>query len=333
MISVALCTYNGEKYIREQLESILSQTEPVDEIVICDDRSSDRTVETAAGIRDSHRGKTRIRIEVNDRNLGVSKNFEKALSLCSGDIIFLSDQDDIWDPEKVRRVREALEKDPRCLLVFTDAKLIDGEGNDLGQSLWDVSKPRLKETYSAADFTGLRFITGATAAIRRELLEHTLPVPECWIHDAWLAINAAVYGGVAHLDEKLISYRQHEANVIGAAKRPLREQIRHTGENIGRSVRFRTTMKERFQSFLDRSGAALSEEDREEVRDCLRFWEESEKLGSQPVPRGLGTIARHLVKKKYRKYNHGIYGVMVDLFIVFGKKGAERPAEGSYDHQ
>ncbi len=98
--SVAMCTYNGESYLDEQLQSILEQTEPIDEIVICDDGSIDKTLSI---IEKFIKAGTPIRLILNQKNLGYTRNFEKAICLCSGDIIFLADQDDIWMPEKVKK--------------------------------------------------------------------------------------------------------------------------------------------------------------------------------------------------------------------------------------
>src|SRR5574344_1867255 len=128
MISVALCTYNGEKYIEEQLLSIIHQTEKVDEIVVCDDCSVDNTIKKVEHIAVEHPEIT-FNIKVNEQNLGVTKNFEKAIFLCKGDIVFLSDQDDVWNPNKVASIVQWFEKHPDKSTVFTNAILIDEQGS------------------------------------------------------------------------------------------------------------------------------------------------------------------------------------------------------------
>ena len=115
-ISVAICTYNGEQFIESQLESICSQNYPVDEIVICDDGSTDKTVQKANDFLKEHFQEYRI-IE-NQQNLGFRKNFEKAIGITQGEIIFLCDQDDVWKKDKVEKMVEAFQVNDKCLMVF-----------------------------------------------------------------------------------------------------------------------------------------------------------------------------------------------------------------------
>lgn len=126
MISVAICTYNGELYIKELLDSILNQTMPVDEIVICDDKSTDNTIPIVQEIASTHNNATFIIIK-NNTKLGVRKNFEKALNICNGDIKFLSDQDDIWFPTKVKTIYDYFNTNIVKTVVFTNALLIDNK--------------------------------------------------------------------------------------------------------------------------------------------------------------------------------------------------------------
>lgn len=123
MISVAMCTYNGEKYIREQLESIINQSMLPDEIVICDDCSKDTTLEILKDTLNSYNGI--VQLVSNKHNLGYRKNFEKAISLCHGDIIFLSDQDDVWNKDKIEIIKTEIEKDKNILLAFHDVEIVD----------------------------------------------------------------------------------------------------------------------------------------------------------------------------------------------------------------
>src|SRR5262245_33463585 len=122
-ISIALCTYNGAKFLSSQLESYLVQTQMPDEVVVCDDRSNDQTVEILKAF--AERAPFSVRVLVNDQNLGSTKNFEKAISLCSGEFIFLSDQDDIWNPDKIEKMTAPFENDPDVGLVFSDVELVD----------------------------------------------------------------------------------------------------------------------------------------------------------------------------------------------------------------
>src|SRR5688572_4651531 len=131
-----MCTYNGEAYLLAQLQSIAAQTSPPDELVICDDGSTDATVDIAqafaAGVPFP------VRLYTNERTVGSTKNFEKAIGLCTGDVIALADQDDVWRPEKLARIAAALAAAPDVGLVFSDADVVDAASRSLGLRLWDL---------------------------------------------------------------------------------------------------------------------------------------------------------------------------------------------------
>jgi glycosyltransferase involved in cell wall biosynthesis len=225
MISVAMCTYNGESYLTAQLESIAQQSCPVDELVICDDRSSDRTV---AILKDfAEKAPFSMKIVVNEVNLGSTKNFEKALSLCKGDVLFLSDQDDVWRHDKVERILAYFEENPSHDAVFTNADLIDGNGSLKPGTLWesfgfDAQKQALWKAGGANEilFRGY-IVTGATMAIKRAVVKELSPFPlhlRHYIHDAWIALALGVRNRIGFIDDTLISYRIHESQQVGFGK-------------------------------------------------------------------------------------------------------------------
>ena len=135
-ITTILCTYNGAAYIEQQLQSIIKQSQEVDEIIICDDGSTDKTLEIIATFMKYK--PTKIQLYVNKETLRVNKNFEKALRLSTGDYIFFSDQDDIWETNKVELILKIFKENPTAQGVFSNAHLIDDEGNKMdSKSLWD----------------------------------------------------------------------------------------------------------------------------------------------------------------------------------------------------
>lgn len=203
MISVVMATYNGEKYIREQLNSILSELEEDDEVVISDDHSSDRTIQIIESIQDS-----RIKIFINPGQAGVNKNFENALKMASGDIIFFSDQDDIWLPGKVEACKEAL-KDCDC--VFHDALVIDAQGNTLKNSFYNNRLPsgNFWRNLWKTSYMSCRM------AINRNTLKYVLPYPKklyCY-QEGWVGSMIALKSKVKFIDFKGIKYRRHTCNV------------------------------------------------------------------------------------------------------------------------
>ena len=190
-IGVALCTYNGARYLQAQLDSILDQDLPVNEVMIGDDGSSDQTLQLLqAFVPRAQALGIRVEIVQHARNLGYVRNFADALMRCQADILFLCDQDDVWHPGRVRRYVQRFQADPALLLLHSDAWLVDAQGAPLGQRLLDVlvvhpAEVELERSGLAIDAILLRnFITGATCALRRGLLAGSLPVPPGWSHDA-----------------------------------------------------------------------------------------------------------------------------------------------------
>ena len=220
MISVALCTFNGEKYIREQINSILNQTMRVDEIVICDDLSTDNTVSIVQELADFY-PTTTFRIEVNEKKLGVRLNFEKALHLCSGDIRFLSDQDDIWMPEKVATIYVFFQSHPNKDVVFTNAWLINEDGIIISEkNIFDCVGLDSTFLHKATldNYIDLFLVenraTGATMAIKKTV-NVFFDYPTTLLHDYILAIEALTRNSLGIIDVPLIKYRIHSSQTLG----------------------------------------------------------------------------------------------------------------------
>lgn len=218
--SVALCTYNGEKFLREQLDSILKQTKAVDEIVVCDDGSTDTTLQI---LEEYHQKKSEIfRIFKNEINLRSVKNFEKAISLCQNEIIFLCDQDDLWVENKVSTIVNYFEKNPKIEVIATNGYGIDDAGNLLEvHSLWDIPRFFQEENIEIDYFKIIAFAgniaTGASMALRKRFVQKVIPFPviEEFHHDEWIALNAASNQSFEFLQEKLFKYRIHSQQQVG----------------------------------------------------------------------------------------------------------------------
>lgn len=222
-ISVAMCTLNGESYLRAQLDSILGQSCNVDEIVVADDGSTDRTREILLEYR--KRSPQLFRLHFHGTNLGTIGNFQFALEKCRGDYIFLCDQDDVWHTQKVAIMMRRLQA-RHCLLVFTDARLIGPSGTRLDSSLWErwkftAARRLLWRWMPGAALLDLlnnnNKVTGATVAMRSSLLQNSLPIrlPKGYWHDAWFAMHAAARGGLAFDSTRLIDYRIHPKQQVG----------------------------------------------------------------------------------------------------------------------
>ena len=217
MISVALCTYNGERFLREQLQSICTQSLPVDEVVIGDDRSCDNTII----IINSFKDKLPLRILDSSRHQGGKKNFLRTIYECKGDIIFLSDQDDIWNPNKVETIKNYFDTHGNVDAIFTDATLIDSDGKPLegNRTLWDyffdeISRKRCEMGFMIEEFCSSSHATGATMAFRKKLTSRFPNRDDIW-HDELIARLAVSSHSLAYLPECLTRYRIHSSQQIG----------------------------------------------------------------------------------------------------------------------
>jgi len=221
-ISVAMCTYNGAEFLPQQLQSIVEQLRPPDEIVICDDGSTDKT--QALLKQFAAESPIPVSLRFNDQNLGSSRNFEQAIRLCAGDVIALSDQDDVWRSDKLQYVEESFNGTPRAGLFFSDAEIVDVDLNPLGKTMWEVIDFNAQKRKLVAISRGHEVlitgwtVTGATMAFRSGFVNLALPIPDgiAMIHDGWIALTIASVADVVMIDEPLIKYRQHGRQQIGA---------------------------------------------------------------------------------------------------------------------
>ena len=319
-ISVAMCTFNGADFLPAQLQSIIAQSRPPDELVICDDGSTDNTrilLEKFAA-----QSPFPVSLHFNERNLGSVKNFEKAISLCTGDAIALCDQDDVWRSDKLQLIENGFCNDD-VGLVFSDADIVDENLKPLGRRMWDevnfdARKRKFVRTGRACEvlITGWT-VTGATMAFRSGFAKLALPVPEgiAMIHDGWIALAVASVANVVIIEEPLINYRQHARQQIGA---PTRGQNETTGG-------VKTTFRRRNSSAdLHKTLAALEERltahrNAFDSRNALSFISDYSyhlnvraNLPQRRLNR-VPSILRELVTRRYHEYANGFKSAAKDL--------------------
>ena len=212
LISIAMATYNGEKYLREQLESIYAQTYKNIEVVVTDDGSTDKTVEILEEYANSHG----LRYYINEINLGFVKNFEKAVDLCRGDYIALSDQDDIWLPYKLSTLMENIGDN---ILACSDLALINENGQTLEESFFESTNRSKNEKFTFYKLMFRNYIWGCTILMKKDLLKKAHPIPiNAESHDQWYGLVASAVGSIYLHKKSLILYRQHDKNKFGAKK-------------------------------------------------------------------------------------------------------------------
>ena len=221
-ISIALCTYNGERFLKEQLDSFVQQTLPPYELVVCDDCSSDSTCEILEKF--SQTAPFPVRIFRNEYTLGLIKNFSKAASLCQGEYLAFSDQDDFWLPDKLEACFRVINKAELeygkniPLLVHSDLRLIDNENRVIALSCMKVRHMRHVDVDPLNTLLVRNYVSGCTSLCNKILIKESLPFPDIITnHDGWVALNAASRGRVLFIPEAKVLYRQHAFNVTGRA--------------------------------------------------------------------------------------------------------------------
>ena len=220
IIDILLPTYNGEKYIKEQLDSILQQTYQNIRIIISDDCSKDSTPEILKQYSEKDK---RIIVYLQEQNLGVVKNIEFLLKKVENNFYMLSDQDDVWKPEKIEKSLETLKKE-KADLVFGDLEVVDQNLKTIYPSFGDfmLLNRKIHKTINSYKLNYLyNCVTGCTVIAKKETIEKILPLPQkskYLIHDHWIGLMASLNGKLAYMDEKYIKYRQHGDNQVGTDK-------------------------------------------------------------------------------------------------------------------
>ncbi len=220
-IDILLATYNGERFLSEQIDSILNQTYANWNLIIRDDGSTDNTLVIINDYIDKYPEKIKF-IKDDKKNLGSSKNFSELLSHTESKYIMFCDQDDVWLPKKNElSVNEILKLEKRYrnnvpLLVFSDLFVVDENINIVSDSFWKLKK-RDPQNTALNRLILQNVITGCTTIMNRRLIELSLPIDEkAMMHDWWIAIVASAFGEISFIDRPLVKYRQHGSNVIGA---------------------------------------------------------------------------------------------------------------------
>jgi glycosyltransferase involved in cell wall biosynthesis len=322
-VSVALCTYNGVRFLPEQLRSIRAQTRPPDELVVCDDCSTDGTLEVLRAFAAD--APFPVRVTVNGCTLGSTVNFERAIGMCSGSIVLLADQDDVWRCDKLDRFAAAF-ADPNVALVASDLAVIGPSGEPLGRRMWR-DLPFGPDLQAAVERGGgprlwVRYntVTGAAAGFRTSLRNMLLPIPPAWVHDAWIAFLAAAVGDVRLIREPLTLYRSHPEQQIGceplAHRRRLSREVRTARKrDRGHFTRLADAYAEladrleRFRNFVrDPDLTAF-------VRRKAMFLCVQARMREDPRVARVWPALRELFRGHYHRYSRGLKAFAADLLL------------------
>jgi hypothetical protein len=319
-ISIAMCTYNGEGHLQAQLDSIRTQTRAPFELVLCDDGSTDATPSLVEQF--AMTVPFPVRLLRNPVNLGSTKNFEQAIQLCRGEVICLCDQDDLWQPDKLARMAAVLEQRPQAAGVFSNAFLIDDDGNRMPGDLWQrfgFTPARQRRFYgeqAPVQLVKSATVTGATLLFRSSWRETLLPISPLWVHDGWIALLLASMGELHALPVCTMSYRLHGAQQVGATQVPWQN---HLSTPVEKARSYHRTSAAQSQAMLDRLEVlALRSPGRPpypsalvEVRRKLRFVNGRAAILDRPPARRLLPALQLL--PGYVRFERGILSLLRDL--------------------
>ena len=258
-ISIAMATYNGAEYLQEQLDSFVTQTQQPDELVVTDDCSTDATLAMLESFAST--APFEVVVHRNERNYGYCGNFNQALMRCSGDLVFLCDQDDVWFPEKIERVAVAADEYPESLVILNDAALTHGDLSETGLTKMGQIK--------SAGLDEPSFVMGCCAAVKRDLLDLCLPIPVGFpAHDTWIVGIADGMNRKHVLADVLQYYRRHGSNESQfIANRTIR---------VGWWDKERQIWRERLAELLGKAEkSGTSEPDGESPQAVMHEWAQS----------------------------------------------------------
>ncbi|MDI1243725.1 MAG: glycosyltransferase family 2 protein [bacterium] len=333
--SIAMATFNGSKYVCEQLESFGRQSRLPDEVVVSDDGSTDATLDIVREF--AARSSFEIRVFTNEAMRGVVSNFQNAISHCTGELIFLSDQDDVWHERKIDTIVQEFDRDPSVGFLFSNAELVDNELNELGETIWNRRFSTAEQRdFNAGEIYKVIFernvVTGATAAFRSNLRRWLLPMPNDFpfLHDAWIALACSALGNVAFVPEKLIKYRIHdgqttripEAEDFGMEQESERVQLSALGSKLMKHrLLAGTLILDRLKEIEVAAGNDATYIARA-IRDCqfelkkaregLDHFELRRKLSPLRISR-LIPVSRELITSRYGRFSNGMRSALKDL--------------------
>lgn len=319
-VSVAMCTFNGARFIEEQLWSIFRQTYLPVELIVSDDNSTDETLAIVLRVYETAcqeiEGVAQIKLLVlkNNEPLGVTKNFEQAISKCTSELVALCDQDDVWLEYRLEVMVNEFGKRPELLLLHHDSLLVDEELKPIGITTFQAlrigrrEKERIHNGLASSVLLRRNVVTGATTIFRKKVFEESLPFPSSWLHDEWIAINASFLGRIDFKEETLIKYRQHSSNQVGVKKPGLRYLIARTFHP--RTERNRILLTRSLELASKYKASSLPA-----ARSVIEKLLHEEVRSNYPASRVLRIfpVISELISGRYNRFGLGMQDVLRDL--------------------
>jgi len=318
-LSVAICTYNGQAYLQQQLDSLAAQHRQPDELVVGDDSSQDQTLAIIEAF--ARRVSFPVKILPPSSRLGPAQNFSRTIAQCSGDVILPCDQDDHWKPEKLATFEKLFTDQPDCLLAFSNLSIMQADQTPTGRTFWDdlrfnAREQQIIQTPQALSVLLKRnVVVGTAMAFRSQLAQAALPIPQGFMHDEWLALIAALMGGIAILPQSLVDYRLHASQAVGS-QTGLRQQWRQARRIMTQEYFARREI--RAQAVADAvsklGDQVIAPDAASQIQAYLTHARAITKMHQAWLWR-IPLIPRELLAGRYHRYDYGLRGVARDLLL------------------
>jgi glycosyltransferase involved in cell wall biosynthesis len=321
-VSIAMATYNGGPYLKEQLNSLARQDRMPDELVISDDGSDDDTPALARAF--AARAPFPVTVLRNPGERGYQSNFQHALANTSGEVILLADQDDIWQEQHVRHLVEPFEDNPELLVAAADSVVMDEAGTVLGYTIRDsedLPPARILSTNladGARQFRQVlshRGVTGHSMAFRRRVLEVATPLPRSWVHDQWIFLVGAAMGPVLYVPTVISRYRQHSTQAVGGSLKTSRAWLSDASA-VGRDQSWQELARwQDLLTRLERSRSALrsAETTIADATSKVQFIGFRTRVRHQPLFVRLFRVLGCLLTGRYHRLARGFTACARDL--------------------
>jgi glycosyltransferase involved in cell wall biosynthesis len=305
-VSVALCTYNGARYLRQQLDSLAAQTRRPDEVVVGDDASTDDSV----AIVETWARETGIPTYItrNQPGLGPTRNFEATIARCRGDVICPCDQDDVWLPTKIEKTGALIQRDPGVTFAICQSEICSEDLAPRGVTVFDDQ--RFTERYRTLVRSGegfdayLRHLVapGHAMAFRKTLFDRLFPFPDTCVHDQWIALIASAVGKTALADESLVRYRYHQQNALGGSQKTLLDWSAAQGklklDHLQRNIDTYRALRDRLPQL--------------NIDGKIRFLESRKSMRAGRLKRTTTSLKLYVLGQ-YHRYGRGLLTFLRDL--------------------
>lgn len=310
-VDILMATYNGENYLSEQIDSILNQTYSNFRLLISDDGSTDNTRKILEKYTKKDK---RVIVYLQDKNLGIVGNFEFLLKKVDNPYFMFSDQDDIWNLDKIEKSLKKI-KESNAELIYTDLEVVDSNLNTTYSSYWKLKNiyHKIKKYNSFESLYLNNFVTGCTILSKKEVIEKVLPLPKTSkyvLHDYWIPLIISQSGKIDYIEEPLIRYRQHKNNKVGSKRKSDSIEDFDEMRNL-----FITVKKEHFSVFIENENKFESEKIRELNKKALKYFESLENVKKV-------NFKNWTLFFKLYKYENFIY--KMENFIILNMPGIAR---------